>query len=183
MARREIRLAALCATTALLLAGPANGAGAASASRSSPRLLAYDPGTTFVVRPPFMSFDETWHGHLSDFMGSPSLTTREFKAGKLGHVHWTRWGARAVGQASYWYGPTDSCGSTGSCRYIRFVVGLRAWRVRRDRYTRLQVLYRGSRYRPVFLLKAIRIPTNGVARGVPAFTWCDASDRARCLTP
>lgn len=158
-----------------------SGTAAARPVGSTPRLLASDPGSEFVVRPATLSFDETWHGHRADFMGGPSVTSRQFNEDlMLGRIRWTDWGAQAVGQATYWFGPTDSC---ASCQWLRAVIGLHASRVRQGRYTRLTVSYRGSRFRIVYALKPGRPPAYD--RGVrgPWYTWCNVAHPGRCLTP
>lgn len=173
-------------TIAILWAGASAGAGAAGtasaarAAHSRPWLLAYAPGDRLLVRPPFMSFDESWWGHLADFLVGPGVTRREFGADRWGRIRWTRWGSSAFGDASYWFGPTDAC---NPCRYLRSEVSLRASRVRHGRYSRLEVLYHGTRFRLVYALRPVRLAANGVPHGQLALRWCRLGHPRRCLTP
>lgn len=146
--------------------------------RRPPVLLAYAPGTTSVARPQFMSFDEGWRGHEADFLLAPGI--RRINAGfdQPNRIRWSRWGAVAVGRASYWLGPSGACGST--CHYIRLGVTVRASRVRKGRYTRLTIVV--PRGPVVYGLRAIRIPANGTPGGLRASNWCNVGYR-RCSTP
>lgn len=164
--------AALCSMLGL--------AGAAGASGRTPTLLATAPGgaTSFLVRPAFMSFDNSLDGRTPDYLLGPGLTQQGFEHDRYTPITWSTWGTRAAGRATYWLGYSDAC---GDCRNIRYEVRLVAWRVRQGHYTRFGVTVpRGT---VVYALDRIRIRANGVPGGLSAYAWCWAKQPRPCTPP
>jgi hypothetical protein len=163
--------AALCSTLGL--------AGAASAARAA-TLLATAPSdrTSMLVRPGFMSFDQGAKGRTPDYLMGPGLTRRGYDHGREPPIVWSAWGTRATGRATYWLGQSATC---HTCRYIRYVVKLAAWRVRQGHYTRFAITVPHGTV--VYALTRIRIPVNGLPGGLPAYTWCYAKQPKPCTPP
>jgi hypothetical protein len=65
-----------------------------------PRLLATPPNTLrgTLLKPGFMSFDESLQGRTAGYLEGPGETGREFAYGPNVGIVWTRWGARAAGR-------------------------------------------------------------------------------------
>jgi hypothetical protein len=169
-------------TLALLALAWAAGAATASAP---PTLLATAPddSTGFLARPGFITFNQNRPNRTPDYLAGPGLTQQGFKAGRQPSVVWTRWGSRAVGSASYWIGYHTPC---HDCHYISRVVRLAAWRVVDGRYTRLSitdVVSTGKAKASTYDLANVSVPADGVAGGVPAYAWCNASDTRVCSPP
>lgn len=71
----------------------------------------------------------------------PQVGPRARRAGRDGHIRWTRWSSQASGRGRAWVpnGP-------GGC--VRpYAAAVRAWRVRGGRYTRLWWSYGGGSHR------------------------------------
>ncbi len=180
MRRLRIGSALICVLACVMSLGATGATGSARGARRLPTLLAYVPGNTLLVRPPWITFDESGLGRLGNYLLGPNIARSQFEHSRWGHIGWLRWGARATGRASFWYGPSQTC---SRCQYFRFSITLNAWRVRSGRYTRLQMVYAHSRYRPVFALRRISLRANGLPHGLPALTWCDVAHRRHCYTP
>lgn len=165
------------AVALLVLAWTAGGAGAAA----PPTLLATAPGqdTGFSVRPGLMTFDPNRSHRTPDYLEGPGLTAQGFEAGRQPSIVWTHWGARAVGHASYWIGYRTPC---RGCRYAPRAVSVTASRVVNGRYTRLSITSPTARA-ATYDLASVRVPTDGVSGGVPAFAWCNARDPNVCSPP
>jgi hypothetical protein len=167
-----------------------SGPAAASARARLPRLLTYEPGSTFFVRPPFMSFGESgMPGGTFNYNIGPGITVRQWMHGRRGKIRWSRWGATAVGRAT---GLTQECnslrGGIVSCseHYLAEPLELRAWRVRHGRYTRyVEILL--SRYgnEPTYTygLRRIRVRANGEPHGLLLWSWCAVNFRSACSHP
>jgi hypothetical protein len=160
---------------------------ARAAAPSPPKLLYLVPGTTFVVRPPTMSFTQT--NVFGDFTGlvGPHTTSSELRRGKNTRIRWLRWGPSAVGEATYTVPlceyddarPT-SC-STG--RWMTSEVDVRASRVRQGRFTRLAFgkrVHGGFAASVIYALRHVR--HSALAFGDAAYEWCQPG-RARCIGP
>jgi hypothetical protein len=183
----------------LALAWTAGGAGAAGAAGAAggawattvpghaaagapPTLLATAPGedTGFSVRPGLMTFDPNRPRRTPDFLEGPDLTAQGFEAGRQPPIVWTHWGARAVGHASYWIGYHTPC---RGCRYALRAVRIAASRVVGGRYTRLSITDVDRGRASTYDLASVRVPSDGVSGGVPAFAWCNARDPNVCSPP
>lgn len=171
----------LIAVAVVLVLGP----GAALARARPPGLLATSGGT-FVVRPPFMSFDQTqYRGGTSDYLEGPGRTKSEIRRGDQGRIRWTRWGERARGRATFFTQVCDSLdGVIQRCepRHVTNQVGLTASRVRHHHYTRLGITFTTVRVTEWFELRSVRIKVNGAPHGLSEQVWCAVGDRS-CLHP
>jgi hypothetical protein len=134
----KIRRRALILSAAALLSA-ISFTGVAVAAASRPTLLSTVPGdrSAFLVRPIAMSFTfdyrlySTGHASVTDYIAGLNATLASVFH-TAGRIRWRRWGATAVAGAAYFMG--DETG-----HYIRRTVTIRAWRVRRDRYTRFTI--------------------------------------------
>ncbi len=162
--------------------------GAVTAARgvvaaAAPTLLATvpDDSTGFLTRPGFMSFLQNRPNRTPDYLEGPGLTQQGFEAGRQPPVVWTHWGSRAAGRATYWIGHGTSC---HGCHYSPRAVSLAAWRIVEGRYTRFSITYPTGRSRvTTYELATVRVPASGVARGVPAYAWCNARVSRACSPP
>lgn len=167
----------LCLITACLILGEPAGA----PGKSPPGLLAYVPGAAanFVVRPPFMSFQQ---GYLPfDFIGGAHSTAATAFRPK-GRIRWRRWGQVALADAAYYRATClPNCSATG---YKRNRVTLRAYRVRDDRYTRFSITYSRA-VTEVFEIRRTRVNDVGLRPGTLVLSWCFAQEPARigCTPP
>jgi hypothetical protein len=145
-----------------------------------PRLLATSPNTLrgTLLKPGFMSFDESLQGRTAGYLEGPGETRREFAYGPNVGIVWTIWGARAAGRASHWIGYSSVC---HGCRYIRYEVTLAAWRIKHGHYTRLSITV--PRGPVVYALDRIRVRANGVPGGILAYAWCFAKRPTPCVPP
>ena len=167
----------LCLITASLVLGEPAGA----QGKSPPRLLPYVPGAAanFVVRPPFMSFQQ---GYLPfDFIGGAHSTATTVFQPK-DRIRWRRWGQVALADAAYYRATClPSCSATS---YKRDRVTLRAYRVRDDHYTRFSITYSWGATE-VFALRRTRVNDVGLRPGTLVLSWCFAQEPARfgCTPP
>jgi hypothetical protein len=155
--------------------------GVALAAASRPTLLSIVPGdrSAFLVRPIAMSFTFDYRlypsGHASviDYIaGSNATLANVFHT--AGRIRWRRWGATAVASAAYFMG--DETG-----HYIRRMVTIRAWRVRRGQYTRLTIDL-ASRGMQQYVLIRTRLETNAAPHGISAYEWCLSAPLRRAHT-
>jgi hypothetical protein len=155
--------------------------GVALAAASRPTLLSTVPGdrSAFLVRPIAMSFSYNYRlypsgrVYVTDYIaGSNATLANVFHTG--GRIRWRRWGATAVARAAYFVGL-----DTG--QYIRRAITIRAWRVRRDQYTRFTI-DPGSRGIQQYVLIRTRLQANGAPHGISAYEWCLSAPLRRAHT-
>jgi hypothetical protein len=152
-------------------------------------LLNTEPGTTFVVRPPFMTFDETqFRGGTTNYFVGPGLTVKTWHTHPNSRIHWIRWGAKAVGRGTLFDQVCSSLrGVIQYCtpKYIGAQVAVTAWRRRGGRYTRLVFRFGPPLYPSTYTygLRRVTIKVKGLPNGVSAFSWCAVNFRARCSHP
>lgn len=168
-------LSAAAVLSAISFTGVALGAG------GGPTLLSTVPGdrSGFLVRPIAMSFSYSYRlypsgsAYVTDYIAGSNATLATV-AHAAGRIRWRRWGATASARATYFVGL-----DTG--QYIRRAVTIRAWRVRRDRYTRFTINL-GSRGIEQYVLMRTRLRANGAPHGVSAYEWCMSGPLRRAHT-
>lgn len=141
--------AVTCAIALLMLAAAAMPSpSGARTGASAPKLLQGSyVANYFVARPALMSFYSPIARTFTSYITAPGITRSEFKHGRTGSIRWTESDRTARGTGEEW---DDNC--SPNCDRGTFEpvpVTLRAWRVRRGRYTRLSVTLHPPRLRPL----------------------------------
>lgn len=166
---------------AVALVGAIGFTGLALAAATRPTLLSSVPGdrSGFVVRPIAMSFSYDYrlyplgHVYATDYIAGANATLASV-AHTAGRIRWHRWGAIAAARAAYFV-------DLDTGRYIRRAVTVRAWRVRRGRYTRFTIDL-GRRGSERYLLTPTRLKAKGAPHGIPAYEWCLSGPLRRAHT-
>lgn len=167
--------------SAVVLLSAVSLTGMALAAASRPTLLSSVPGdrSGFLVRPLEMSFAHDYrlypsgHVYLTDYIAGSNATLASV-GHTAGRIRWRRWGATAVARAAYFVDV-----ETG--QYIRRAVTIRAWRIRRDQYTRFTIDL-GSRGIELYALMPTRLKANGAPHGISAYEWCLSGPLRRAHT-
>jgi hypothetical protein len=109
---------------------------ATSATPTVPRLLHIDVTSEFAVRPATMFF-----GCCGQFLiGGPGVSSKSFRAHKLGHIRWTTWQSVARGNGLLWINGCNPDCAQGT--FTSRPVSITASKLRNGRYTQLLLVYR-----------------------------------------